>query len=202
MREARCCRKPCRVSKALRGWPGVRAASELAGVSDWAGRERKGPVAAGRRLGKIKEEAATAAGGHLRQAPTDRYGARLAVRRWTPRFFLTAVDGSGAGSPCPFRRMSSGVGLRPPPPPLFRLQGHGDPAPDPPTAASGKRQGTFSPAPQMGEEPNKNGDPAVAVVMHPPGCGNQALAAACRLCRWTSALKRDSELRWWCTSAK
>ena len=30
--------------------------------------------------------------------------------------------------------MSPGVGLRPPPPPLFRLQGHGGPAPDPPTA--------------------------------------------------------------------
>jgi hypothetical protein len=50
------------------------------------------------------------------------------------RFPGAAVGVSGAGPRYPFRRMSSGVGLRPPPPPLFRLQGHRGPAPDPPTA--------------------------------------------------------------------
>ncbi len=43
-----------------------------------------------------------------------------------------AAGGSSAGAPYPFRRMSPGVGLRPTPPPLLRLQGHGAPALDPP----------------------------------------------------------------------
>ena len=79
----------------------------------------------------------------LRRHPLAKYAAAFfrffAHLRGTQKRALTlfgaAVGGSGAGPPCPFRRMSPGVGLRPPPPPLFRLQGHGGPAPDPPTSA-------------------------------------------------------------------
>jgi len=43
-----------------------------------------------------------------------------------------AAGGSSAGAAHPFRRMSPGVGRRPTPPPLLRLQGYAAPALDPP----------------------------------------------------------------------
>jgi len=51
------------------------------------------------------------------------------------RYWKAVAGGASAGPPYPFRRMSPGVGLRPPPPPLLRLQGHGGPAFAPPASA-------------------------------------------------------------------
>ncbi len=151
---ASCCVGCRRVSTTLRRWPGVQARLGSAGVSDRTGREREGPVATGRPLAQMSP------GRAWRPPPLFCPGAYRPLRgsacgKEGKPGFSGAVGGSGAGSPCPWRRNKGGGGGRRPTPEDIRRKGHGDPAPDPPTAAPGKRKSTFLLAPHRGEEPKK-----------------------------------------------
>ena len=79
-----------------RGWPCVQAPFGSTGVSDRAGREREGPVAAGRPLAQMSPGRGGGLLLYFAQGPTGHYGARLAVSRGKPGF-SGAVGGSGAG---------------------------------------------------------------------------------------------------------
>ena len=130
-------------------------AGAAAGVSDRGGREREGPVAAGRPLAQMSPGRWAASSFILpRSLPAATgLGLRCAGGR---HVFWKAVGGSGAGPRCPWRRNKGGGGGRRPTPEDIRRKGYRGPAPDTPTAAPGKRQCTFLPAPQMGEEPIKS----------------------------------------------
>ncbi len=137
-------------------------AGAAAGVSDRGGREREGPVAAGRPLVQMSPGRWAASSFILpRSLPAATgLGLRCAGGR---HVFWKAVGGSGAGPRCPWRRNKGGGGGRRPTPEDIRRKGYRGPAPDTPTAAPGKRQCTFLHAPQMGEEPKKNRTLADAV---------------------------------------
>ena len=141
LRGASCCKSRRGVSTTLRGWPGV-PGDVWIGVSDRGGREREGPVVAGRPLVQMSPGRGRGLLLYFAQEPTGHYGARLAVRRWTPRFW-EVVGGSGAEPRCAWRRNKGGGGGRRPTPEDIRRKGYRGPAPDPPTTAPAKIQSTL-----------------------------------------------------------